>query len=312
MSDINDALDHQALLRRLTHELPIALVLAYAQLQPEQFGHRVRAQCPFHEDHDPSLEVWIEDDGKQRWGCWPCGRRGDVIDLLRWLWGLSFSQAVEAGAQFMLAAGAWSGPAPAAGSKWDAVSAASIWLDAFKHFDLAAADSLCERKGWAFGGGYLHGFQMCGTKSGNLIIPIHNTKHELVAMKYRALDGTGKTMTFPGSQLRGVLYGEEHDLYGEPLVICEGESDTWSVRYRVSKPLALGLPSGAGTPPQPFIERLAGRRVYLAFDGDEAGDQGAARWASALSLGSQVTRLELPRGYDLTSLGSVDWLNELT
>lgn len=42
--------------------------------------HKIR--CPFHEDRTPSLQVY--DDGG--WKCFGCGKHGDVIDFLGYLW----------------------------------------------------------------------------------------------------------------------------------------------------------------------------------------------------------------------------------
>lgn len=310
MTDYGDALDRQSAVRILKHQLPIAFVLAYAELGPQQVGTRVRAQCPFHEDHDPSLEVWLEEDGSQRWGCWPCGKRGDVIDLLRWLWQLNFTDAVAAGRNLMTAASGWAGPTPASGSSWDGPGAAAMLLDAYKHFDAAAVQSLIDLKGWKFRPAFLRDL-LVGTAKGRLVVPYFDTMAELVAVKHRALDGSGGLWAFPGSQLRNHLYLEHGQDTGNPYLICEGESDAWTALSAGAKLEVRGLPSGAGTPPQPFIDRLRGRRVYLALDGDDAGDQGAERWQRTLGPTSEVVRLEIPRGYDLSSLDTVNWLHDL-
>lgn len=310
MTIYDDALDAKAAVAVVKLGLPVSFVLAYAGLQPEQVGARVRAICPFHEDHDPSLEVWLEDDRTQRWGCWPCGKRGDVIDLIRWIWGGTFTEAVEAGRRLMKSMGAWAGPAPAVGSTWDAAGASKLMLDAFKAFDSSAVKGLIDLKGWRFGPSTLRDW-MCGTQHGRLVVPFFSEQGKLVAVKHRSLAGDDKMISLPGSQLRSVLYGENRP-HDRTLLICEGESDTWTASSVVGSQItALGLPSGAGTPPHPYIERLAGLRVYLAFDGDSAGDEGANRWAAALAPRSEVIRLELPRGYDVTSVGSVDWLQAL-
>lgn len=312
MTQYDDALDAQAAIGILKRDLPVAYVLAYAQLRPQQSGARVRAVCPFHEDHDPSLEVWLEADGTQRWGCWPCGKRGDVIDLIRGLWGLGFGDGVAAGRVLLAEAANWSGPTPEQGSSWDVKGASQMVMDAFKHFDSQAVAGLIEAKGWQFTPYRLRDL-LCGTAHGRLVVPYFGRNAEVVAVKHRALDGSGTMWAMPGSQLRETLYLEYADPFLNdrlPVLICEGESDVWTA-LAAENLHPRGLPSGAGSPPYPFVERLAGRRVYLAFDGDEAGDQGAGRWAAAL-VGSDVIRIEIPRGYDITSLGSVEWLKTLT
>lgn len=311
MTTNEDALDARAAVGKLKTELPVSYVLAYAQLRPEQSGSRVRATCPFHNDSSPSLEVWIEDDGTQRWGCWPCGKRGDVIDLIRELWGLGFGAAVEAGRLLLSTAGDWKGPAPAVGSTWDSVGAARLMMDAYKAFDSGAVAQLIELKGWHFSPWHLRD-RMCGTQHGRLIVPYFNRHNQLVAVKHRSLLGNDKLISLPGALLRDVLYGENVPHLGPSALITEGESDAWTAGAAIGVRIAVrGLPSGAGTPPHPYVNRLSGLRVYLAFDGDEAGDSGASRWATALVY-SDVIRLDIPRGYDLTSVGTVDWLHALT
>jgi hypothetical protein len=36
--------------------------------------------CPFHADSDPSFDIFGE--SLERWGCFPCGLGGDVLDLI--------------------------------------------------------------------------------------------------------------------------------------------------------------------------------------------------------------------------------------
>lgn len=58
-------------------------------LQPDRRGF---VHCPFHiGDNHGSLKLYPEDRG---WHCFGCGAGGDVIDLVRQLFGLSFRQAV--------------------------------------------------------------------------------------------------------------------------------------------------------------------------------------------------------------------------
>lgn len=50
-------------------------------------------QCPFHSgDRDASLKVY---DGRRGWHCFGCGASGDVIELAKRYFGLSFPQAIE-------------------------------------------------------------------------------------------------------------------------------------------------------------------------------------------------------------------------
>lgn len=50
------------------------------------------ARCPFHYEKTASFKVYPGDKG---WHCFGCNRSGDVIDLVRELFGLSFTAACE-------------------------------------------------------------------------------------------------------------------------------------------------------------------------------------------------------------------------
>ena len=50
------------------------------------------AVCPLHGDKDASLKVY---DGGRGWVCYGCHKGGDVINLARELYGLSFPEAVK-------------------------------------------------------------------------------------------------------------------------------------------------------------------------------------------------------------------------
>lgn len=48
--------------------------------------------CPFHDDHNPSLSVY---ENSQRYVCWSCGAKGDVIDFLMRKLNIPFSVAKD-------------------------------------------------------------------------------------------------------------------------------------------------------------------------------------------------------------------------
>lgn len=61
-------------------------------LRPSGQGRFV-ARCPFHDDRNPSFSIYTSRDGKERYHCFGCGARGDAIDFLRAMRGLSFAEA---------------------------------------------------------------------------------------------------------------------------------------------------------------------------------------------------------------------------
>jgi DNA primase len=55
-------------------------------------GRYLLWRCPFHDDHDPSLQV---DPAERRWKCWPCDLGGDAPALVMKLQGVGFPEAVR-------------------------------------------------------------------------------------------------------------------------------------------------------------------------------------------------------------------------
>ncbi|QEH33024.1 DNA primase [Aquisphaera giovannonii] len=55
------------------------VALAGETLQLRRMGSKYKALCPFHDDHNPSLEVNPE---RQSFKCWSCGAGGDVFDFV--------------------------------------------------------------------------------------------------------------------------------------------------------------------------------------------------------------------------------------
>jgi len=55
-------------------------------------GHDFWAPCPFHQEKTPSFKVSVD---RQRWYCFGCGQRGDAVDFVMKLHGLSFKDACK-------------------------------------------------------------------------------------------------------------------------------------------------------------------------------------------------------------------------
>lgn len=113
----------------------IALVGEYLSLH--RAGSKYKALCPFHDDHNPSLELNPE---RQSFKCWSCGAGGDVFDFVQQYERVDFSEALR-----MLAerAGVALHPdraaAPADGPSKSEMLAAAAWAEA--RFVAALGDS---------------------------------------------------------------------------------------------------------------------------------------------------------------------------
>src|SRR5689334_11198052 len=81
----------EATLAAIKHAVDIvALVGEYLPLH--RAGSKFKALCPFHDDHDPSLEINPE---RQSFKCWSCGAGGDVFDFVKDYFRLDFPEALR-------------------------------------------------------------------------------------------------------------------------------------------------------------------------------------------------------------------------
>jgi DNA primase len=59
-------------------------------------GRTFKGLCPFHDDHNPSMDV---DPERQRYRCWSCGAAGDIFDFVMNRERIGFREALESLAQ---------------------------------------------------------------------------------------------------------------------------------------------------------------------------------------------------------------------
>jgi DNA primase len=68
----------------------VALVGDYLPLR--RVGSKFKALCPFHDDHNPSLELNPE---RQSFKCWSCGAGGDIFDFVKSYEHVDFAEALR-------------------------------------------------------------------------------------------------------------------------------------------------------------------------------------------------------------------------
>ena len=68
----------------------VALVGEYLPLR--RAGTKYKALCPFHDDHNPSLELNPE---RQSYKCWSCGAGGDIFDFVKNIEHVDFPEALR-------------------------------------------------------------------------------------------------------------------------------------------------------------------------------------------------------------------------
>lgn len=126
---------------------------------------------------------------------------------------------------------------------------------------------------------------------------------DLPCAKHRSPLPGNKPMAVSGSDFLGTLYGEALDDGERPVLLCEGETDTWAAHcFTGATYNVLGLPTGARGPTEAQLAIIGQRQVYLAFDNDDAGNNAALLWKEHLP---NARRLKLPIGSDICTLGPV-------
>lgn len=257
-----------------------------------------QGNCPFHDDSRPSFAVFESEDGVERAGCWACGWRGDVFDVIRAARSCSFSQSLEIAREY---AGRTNAPRRV---RTSTVRDFSIETAGAMHAyasDPSPVNYFIQTKGYPWTAYWLHTEFYVGVASyagyGSIFIPHLDPQKICTGYKHR----TGHTppVSAGGSRFPH-LYGIWRDDGTRPVVITEGESDTWSVTWYVPEVIVLGLPTGAATALRSeWLVLLGNRDVTICLDGDEPGRQATERWVAALP----ARVIELPEGVDAVGMG---------
>lgn len=267
------------------------------------FTDLYNADCPFHPD-DGKAHFSVYGEDLTQVGCWVCSWRGDVFDVIMTARSCGFKEAVGA-ARTYLSEGVTLDPTEVdqrsriyvTPETWTVViNAARGNATADDH---PIADFLL-RKNLRIGASWLREEFRVGVRGGigTILIPHYDRNDVPLGYKERRWDTV--PLSARGSRFND-LYGAWRDSDAQHAVICEGESDTWTVAHlgRDLNVDVFGLPTGAGTPPREHLTSLLeGRRVTLAFDADDAGRLGAERWSAVLS---DTSVLRLPDGLDCSS-----------
>ncbi len=269
----------------------------------------VNCPLPNHDDSTPSFNLWGEDEAgvPTRFGCFGCGRKGDVVDLIA---ALEDVPPADAGARATelyaeeqsddtvreRAPRAIKEPARPLAEVYDQI------VRDMRQPDFRTFQEFAKSKG--FVGDALELYLMddwgLAASRGRIVLPHRAPDGSLTGLKYRA--GSRK-WNEEGSRYP-FLYGTWRDGKRKRAVIVEGETDTlwaaWSLR-EVDDVDVFGMPSGAEQEIQgEWVERLEGRDVVLMMDMDAAGVRATKRWREKLP-GALVSRL--PEGEDVVSAG---------
>ena len=145
---------------------------------------------------------------------------------------------------------------------------------------------------------------------GSLVIPILNLNGEVVQMYGRKIrdhlrPGTEYHLYLPGPR-RGV-WNEEALIASKDIILCEALIDAltfWCAGYR-NVTTSYGV-NGFNEYHREAFQKHGTRRVYIAYDRDEAGEKAAAKHAEELiGMGIECFRVQFPKGQDANEYASM-------
>lgn len=288
----------------LKRELNLAAVVQSYGTELHQEGERLVGLCPFHEDSRPSFAVWQWPEGDWAVGCWACGfGPGDVFDFLEKWHGIGFRDAL------LKAIDLKHGDLPDAPELVESNEPAPDLGGIIEESRRGHGDALVQllvARGIEVPADWLRAEFGVGISGARVVIPHYNEMGEPVGVKHRSEEHGWVPLAVRGSKLDS-LYGVWRAQGHKAVVLCEGESDTWTVAYlmRGEAVSVLGLPSGVSAQPRTqWLEVLRNRDVILLFDADRAGRDGTKRWVAALyGVARSIRVAGLPDGSDATSAG---------
>lgn len=285
--------------------------------------------CPFHDETQASLSIFLEDG---RFQCFGCKKTGSYAKLVAELDGIPLEDAIELVDSYIRLESFLRDPLDYLCSSLVEKDKASrrYSIESFHSvFPIRAIDSIAGRDYLKKRG--IHSSKLTiqsDLRWGNthndyvdrVIIPIRNTKGDLITYAARSMrdDIVPKTMKpdkEEGIVVRSTLYGLYETLsrlrvskLATPPVIVEGEFDSLYLR-QFGVPAFACMGSGPITSYQiRELVRLGAHTVFLSYDGDKAGDIALKINRKLLSNFFTVRIISIPRGEDPNTLSETQVL----
>jgi len=316
-----------------------AVVEACLGAPQRKSGCRLYWLCPWHDDHNPSLEVNTQ---QQRWYCPPCQLSGDVIAwVMRWE-NVDFLEACKRlGAEYLSEVRARPKPRPGK-HRAEPTRPSETWQERARGFITYAQEQLWREAGraalahlrqerglrdetirsWGLGWNPkdwwdkperwgLGGNKRIWLPRG-VVIPCE-VDGAVWYVKVRRFGDDGQPLMGSGEKYgsprggRSALFGLDKLQGRDMVIICEGEFDAmllWQEIDKVGHPVDVLAVGGAGRHLEDrWLSYLTTfKRLVVAFDLDDAGQSANARW---LGESARVRRACIPKlsdkdNYDLT------------
>lgn len=80
---------------RLRRDVSLSDLSANYGLKLERDGNEFVACCPFHSEDTPSFTIFRGKDGVERFHCFGCGERGDILDYVQKIKGVDLREAIQ-------------------------------------------------------------------------------------------------------------------------------------------------------------------------------------------------------------------------
>lgn len=272
----------------------------------ERDGREFKACCPLHREDTPSFTIYPGKDGIERFTCFGCGEKGDVLDFTMRIKGVDLPSAArilggEDGvpdnrpAKIVEARDPYDGYSPVAFERHPFVVGTEVALWNPKRDTLSG-----------FTPTHVHEYRdetgRCYALVLRRLLP-DGRKETPAVNRVRRPDGSVVWSRFPIREPK--LYGLERVASAKQVIVVEGEkcADVWN---RISGRCAVSWPSGGQAWSRVDWSPLAGKDVILWADHDEPGSKTMAALGRHLAdLGCAVriidtfaAGLDFESGYD--------------
>lgn len=285
--------------------------LGIERVRAHEYSGNVQISCPYapqlHErgtDRNPSCSVKIAEGDVSLFRCFACGSSGSLVGMLRRLneyRGGALDELVklvvdlekqDLGAQVEKAIQKYGQlPPPAKQAEWEAWDEKEIadWVGKVPQYALDRGLSLETCREWGLG---------YDEKEKRLVFPIRRADGKLVGVTGRALreDIEPRYKDYWGFAKERYLYGEHKlDPKMGRLIVVEGPIKLltlWGWGYRNVIATMMAVPAGGQ------LRRLRdlGLDVFMAQDGNKAGQLGRAKFREALFGRLRLFDVRVPEG----------------
>lgn len=252
-------------------------------IELEKEGPEWKACCPFHQEDTPSWKIFRGRDGKQRYECFGCQARGDVLDLLKHLDNLPDTKAAIARLEEIVG-GVQPQPGPRAvapgvssqsGKKPKRRTKPGREVAVYDYHDAAGALIFqVVRK------------ELIDAETHDVVGKTFLQRHTVNGAHVWNLDGVER-----------VLYRLPAVMRAERVWLVEGEKDVHTLEGLGL--VATTIPGGAVASnkwQEGWTAALTGRDVVLCGDKDKPGEEHMARAVDKLRDASKLFKCTLPDG----------------